>query len=137
MKKLLFNLKLSKCIFAVIVIINLILPIYNNQIMKFNVFQLVAIGIWGYGLLSHLGYFKTQVFDGSEGKIMYEPNTPIVKIGFLRIVELIYFLVLKRDVFNWKVFLILLACDVFYIVFLIMDKSRYVFEMEENEDEIH
>lgn len=136
MKKLLFNLHVSKGIFAVLVFINLVLPLYSGQIMKFNLFQLIIVLVWSYGLLSHLGFFKTQVSDGTEGKILYEPNTPIVQIGILRLIELIYFLALKREVFNWKVFILLIVWDVFYIIFLLLDKSRYVFEMEE-EDELY
>lgn len=130
MKKLKFNLTLSKVIFTIILICNLVLPL-TGKIMQINVLQFVACGIWAYGLLSHLGYFKTQVSDGSDGIIRYEPNTPIIQISMVRLMEFLYYFLINTGIVNWTVFAVLVVLDVSYIIFLLLDKANYVFEMEE------
>lgn len=132
MKKLKVNLVLSKVIFIILLICNLALPL-TGKVMQLNLFQLILCGIWAYGLLSHLGYFKTQVSDGSDGIIRYEPNTPIIPIGLLRIAEFLFYFLIRKDIINWSIFLGLLIGDLVYLMFLLLDKANYVFEMEDED----
>lgn len=132
MKKLKVNLVISKGIFIIILVCNLVLPLTGN-IMQLNLFQSILCIIWVYGLLSHLGYFKTQVSDGSDGVIRYEPNTPIVQVGLLRLAEFIYYFLIRKSVINWTIFIGLIVGDVIYIMFLLLDKANYVFEMEDED----
>lgn len=134
MKKLLANLLISKVIYGIILVINLCLPL-TGQIMDFDLFQIIIVLIWTYGVLSHHGYFKTQVSDESEGTIKYEPNTPILQIILLRFLEFVYLWFTQLDVVNWKIFAGLVLADTVYVGFLLMDKATYVFEMDTEEDD--
>lgn len=134
MKKLLVNLTISKCICFVIVFCNLAFPVYQGQCFKLIPFQLVLIGFWVYGLLAHLGYFKVQVAK-EDGKLIYEPNTPILQIAFCRLLELGYFLLAKRSVVNWKVFVVLVFMDAIYIAFMLLDKANYYYEIDGGDDD--
>lgn len=135
MRKLLSNLKISKIIYAVILFCNLVLPL-QGEFMKLDVLQLIAVIIWTYALLSQLGYFRTQISDGSDGVIRFEPNTPIIQICLLRAIQFGYLFMIKKEIVNWKVFIIVFVLDMFYLVFLLFDKSRYVFEMEGEDENI-
>lgn len=134
MKKLMTNLTISKGMCFVVVFCNLAFPLYNNAYFKVIPLQLLLIVFWLYGLLGHLGYFKTQIAK-EDDKIIYEPNTPILQIAFCRIVEIAYFLIAKKDVVNWKVFAVLVFMDIIYIAFMLLDKSAYYYEMDASDEE--
>jgi hypothetical protein len=87
------------------------------------------MGFWVYGLLSHLGYFKRQVSADEDGKIKYEVSVPIVQIGLIRMAQAGYYLLRKLSV-NWVVFIILIALDVIYVAFILLDKANYYYESE-------
>ena len=130
MKKLLINLTISKCICFVIVFCNLAFPLYDGQYFKFIPLQLLLIGFWLYGLACHLGYFKVQT-SIENGRKVFEPNVPIVQIAVCRILEIAYFLLAKKKIVNWKVFVILVFMDVLYIAFILLDKAAYYYEMDD------
>lgn len=132
MRRLMVNIYISRCLFLIIAVCNFALPLYNTKQFNTFILQFVIEAVWLYGLLSQAGYFKTPVSDDLDDTIHYEFNIPFLAIGLLRIVETGYFYLVKRDVMNWKMFLVLVIMDVVYTAFLLMDKSRYYFESEDN-----
>lgn len=130
MNKLLANLRISKAIYVVLLLCNLALPLYRGEPMRFTLFQTIDVIIWLYGLLSQLGYFKEQIGEEINGKTLYENKVPFLQVGIIRIIEAAYLRLFKNDVVDWRVLAVLVGLDVFYAVFLLIDKARYVFESE-------
>lgn len=116
-RSILFNLKIMKIGYAILVIVNLTLPLVTTRVLQFSIFQILVIAFWSWGMLSGLGYFKQ--------------STPIIQIGFLRIVEAGYYLLFNRSGVNWVVFGILLFFDIAYLTFLLVDKANYKYVYEE------
>lgn len=116
-KSMMFNLTIMKVGFVIILITNLLLPIYKDTYFQFSLFQGVAVCIWLYGLLTGLGYFNQ--------------NTPILAISILRIAEAGYYAILHLQRTNWIIFMIFIILDVIYLSFLLVDKANYRYETEE------
>lgn len=133
-KAVLFNLWVSKAFYTIIVILNILLSTTRGKlIFRPTIFSFVAILIWTYGMLAHMGYFKYEVGRSEDGNIQYESKIPIVQIGVLRIMQVGYGL-LKLKTTNWVPITILIVCDAIYIIFLLMDKGRYYYESECEEE---
>ena len=135
MKKLLFNLKISKLIYTIILFCNIVLPWKRGIYVQLNIFNCIVITFWTYGVLSHLGYFLKPVSDDENGKVVYETNIPIVQVGFTRIAQVAYFFVFRRDIVDWRVIAGLIVLDVFYVIFMLLDKSGYYYESEDMSSE--
>lgn len=129
MKKLVFNLKVSKIIYFLIVLLNLFLPLYPGKIVNANVFQFAIMVIWLYGILCQHGYFKRQVSRNEDGKIRYEWNIPIVPIGLTRIAQIAYYLIREVN-FSIPIFVAFVVIDVLYVAFMLMDNYTYYYESE-------
>lgn len=130
MKKLLINLTISKGLCFIVVLCNLVFPLYQGQYFKFIPLQIILIVFWLYGLACHLGYFKVQT-SLEDGKRIYEPSIPIIQIAACRIIETTYFWFAKKGVVDWKIFIILVGMDVIYIIFILLDKATYYYEVDE------
>lgn len=130
MKKLLFNLKISKIFYLVIFICNVVFPL-KGKVLNISFFNLVIIILWTYALLSHLGYFLKQVSENEDGVIEYENSIPMVKLAVVRIAEAGYYALFRRDIINWRIYVILVGIDIIYVVFLLFDKGNYYYESEE------
>lgn len=130
MSRLKTTMFLSRIFYLVIVIANVVISVKYEFNIVFNL--LVVLG-WATGFLSSQGY-GCRFVSKIEGKSIYEIKVPIVLIGVLRILQLLlsYF-------FKWKIqfplYLILVALDIVYIIFLVLDNSHYYFELGDDEDE--
>lgn len=116
-KSLMFNTYIMKVGFVLILLTNLFIPVFKDTYFHFSLFQLGAIIIWLFGLLSGLGYFNQ--------------DTPILQIFILRIFEMGWYALLHRQKTNWWMFVIFIILDVVYMAFLLIDKSSYTYETEE------
>lgn len=130
MKKLLFNLKVSRIFYLVIFVCNIVLPL-QGEIFKVSIFNVVMIILWTYTLFSHLGYFLKQVSENEDGEVEYENCIPIVKLGIVRIAEAGYFAMFKKGIVDWRIYAVLIGIDIVYIAFLLFDKANYYYESEE------
>lgn len=130
MKRLLFNVKLSKILCLLIVACNLILPWKKGVFVQFNIFNIVAAILWVYALISQMGYFLVQVSEDENGHYTYENRIPIVQIVVDRVLEILFYLFFKKGVVDWRFIIALIAMDLIYMLFLLMDKSNYYYESE-------
>ena len=116
---------ISFIIFGVIVIVNSTLSIrsrdggYGTCLLN-----LVVIGIWIKGFLGSLGVVKVFLSEDEDGVIVYDTPVPFLGVG---IVEVVYYIVLRRLSINWSVLGGLVLVDVLYTVVLLFDKSSYYY----------
>lgn len=118
-----FNTKAMKVFFVVIVIANLFMPLKitsNGLSFSFSIFNLIVIAITFYALLNGLGYFGQ--------------NIPFLPIGMVRIVQGLFYYIVRPGKFNWYGFIVLVIIDAFFILFLFMDRRNYTYVEEEDED---
>ena len=132
--KLMVNLRISTFLCIAIIVCNLFLPLYSNKVVNVNLFEFIIIGLWIFGTISHHGYFLQQTSHNEDGVITYESRLPIVQIGLVRIFQIIYYLIRKVKI-SWVVLLILIALDVIYIAFILLDKSNYYYETKEEDEQ--
>lgn len=119
-----FNTKLMKVFYIVLVIANLFVPLKKSTggyVFSISIFNIIALGILFYALLIGLGYFRH--------------NIPFLWLGVLRIVQGLYKFLIHPENFNWYGFLILVLMDVFFIFFLLMDKRNYSYVEEEDDSD--
>ena len=55
----------------------------------------------------------------------------MVKLAVVRIAEAGYYALFRRDIINWRIYVILVGIDIIYVVFLLFDKGNYYYESEE------
>jgi len=131
MGKLFFNLRLSKIFFLVIFVCNIALPWEKGVILKINVFHIIVVLSWLYGVMSQHGYFLKQVSVDEDGITKYEFDIPIIQVGATRVAEIVYFLLFKRGIVDWRVIAGLVVSDLLFIGFMLLDKMSYYYESEE------
>lgn len=132
-KPLRFFLIFSRIVYAAVLAVNLLLPIFDGKWADPPVFQKIICGVWTYGMLCSLGYFKKPVSREVDGVIKYEISVPILPIGLLRIAEALFYGFISRVHVDWRMFLICVGLDVFYVALILMDKSNYYYEGIETE----
>ena len=123
-KAIMFNTKLMKVFYIVLVIANLFVPLKKSTdgyVFSISIFNIIALGILFYALLIGLGYFRH--------------NIPFLWLGVLRIVQGLYKFLIHPENFNWYGFLVLVLMDVFFIFFLLMDKRNYSYVEEEDDSD--
>lgn len=105
---------------VLISILNLILPIYKNNVHGYkSVFQWILILVYVYGYLYQSGLLLGQ-------------KIPIVQIAVCRIFELmLHTMILKNQGINWTVFIALIIMDFIYIILLMFDKLNYEYIKED------
>ena len=119
---------ISFIIFGVIVIVNSTLSIrsrdggYGTCLLN-----LVVICIWIKGFLGSLGVVKVFLSEDEDGVIVYDTPVPFIGVGIVRVVEVVYYIVLRRLSVNWSVLGGLVLVDVLYTVVLLFDKSSYYY----------
>ena len=123
------NIYIARVFYAILVILNVLVPVYAGKSINTFFAQYLVLIFWGYAILSQAGIFKVPVPSDVDDDIHYEANVPLLQVGLTRILEAVYFAVLKGDVVNWKVFIVYIVLDALFASFLLMDKSRYYFEM--------
>ena len=89
--------------------------------------NLVVIGIWIKGFLGSLGVVKVFLSEDEDGVIVYDTPVPFLGVGIVRVVEVVYYIVLRRLSINWSVLGGLVLVDVLYTVVLLFDKSSYYY----------
>ena len=115
-RAILFNLTLIKCVFIVIVLFNMFLPLYYPARLGItSVFQWIVVAVHLYGMLNGVGVFIKQ-------------NIPIVQIVIVRILETLWYVFMPWASFNWAPYAIVLFLDVVFIFILLMDKATYKYE---------
>lgn len=120
-RNLMFNVSVMKIIYVLIVICNLLLPIRRDVFISISPLQIVAVIIWLFGLLGGMGYF--------------DQRTPILPIGILRFIEVLYYAVLRTKYINWVSFCVYLILDIIFVAFLFFDKANYMYVKEDSTDE--
>lgn len=123
-KAIMLNTKIMKIFFVVIVIANMFIPLKatsNGIAISFSIFNLIVIGITFYSLLNGLGYFGQ--------------NIPFLAVGFVRIIQGLFYYIIRPGTFNWYGFIILVILDVLFILFLFMDRRNYSYIEEEDDEE--
>jgi len=124
-KSIMFRPMLMKVLFVIIAVLNVGITLNTEKGWTFNLFQFVIVGVWFYATLCALGHFciPANVIQGDME--LYEARTPIMPLGFIRIVECGFHWVVNPKTFNWKLFLIVIGVDLFFLFFLLLDKSSY------------
>lgn len=120
-RNLMFNVHVMKLIYVLVVFCNLLLPIRRDTLFCISPLQIVAVIVWLFGLLGGMGYF--------------DQRTPILPIGILRFVEVLYYGVLRTNYINWIGFAIYVVLDIIFMAFLFFDKANYTYVKEEATDE--
>ena len=120
-RNLMFNIKVMKILYLVIVCLNIFLPIKAGMIFYLSIPQIIICFIWLFGLLNGMGYFSQHL--------------PILPIGITRFIEILYYGVLRGSM-NWWAFAIQVMVDIIYFTFLVFDKSNYTYEREVTQDGI-
>ena len=129
--------QILKVLFAIFCMLNLAIPLSNDGIWKFSVFQILICIIYFVGLLAGLGILITDTQVRKGDVEIYEQNTSpvIIGLGILRIIEGLFNFIFRRHSFNWKYFSFLIVIDLIYIMFLLIDKARYGYAKEINHDD--
>lgn len=128
---------LAHAIGIIDIMLNLILPVLNTKKFGLSFFSIVAILLYVYALLCENGYIKSVAEYGEDGKsFRYETSVPSLQIGFVRIVQLLFYALFKKNEIIILNFAILLIVDLLFVVVLLLDGSSYYYEsVEENGDD--
>lgn len=117
-RNLMLNVTLMKIFYVCLVLVNILLPVQRNTFFSTNLLQIIVVIVWFFGLLGGMGYFDQM--------------TPVLPIGIVRFVELIYYGFLKEGYLNWIAFVIYVGLDIIYMTFLFFDKAGYEYKKEED-----
>lgn len=124
----------SKILILVEIFANLVLSVNTEKKLGLGIFSVLIVIFWLYGFLGSLGYLKKTVSEDEDGVIVFDTPIPIIQIGILRILQFGYFMWRKRTVFNYRVFIVLIAIDVVYLIALLLDKGSYYYMSISEED---
>ena len=135
-KRMRFYLALIKIAFAISVILNVILPTSENGWLHPSPINFVVIGIWFYGLLCALGYFrKATTEEDSNGVIEYEIKVPFTPVIVTRALQLAYMLLFRKVSAYFLPYFVLLISDlVVMLIYLVYKASFYYISMPAGED---
>ena len=130
-KRMRFYLVLIKIAFAISVILNLVLPTSEGSWLHPSPINFVVIGIWFYGLLCALGYFrKATTEEDSNGVIEYEIKVPFTPVIVTRTLQLVYMLLFQKVSAYFLPYFVLLVSDlVVMLVYLVYKASFYYISM--------
>lgn len=120
-------LQLSKIVFVLIVVVNLILTVNTKHVFGFSLFNFIALLIWTYGFISSLGFIKTVASEEEDGSIIYETRLPFLWVAVVRLAQLGYYQFLSKADMNFIYFIILVVLDSLYTILLLIDKSSYYY----------
>lgn len=122
-------------IFAVLIAVNIVLPVYGgDSIVNVNPWGVIDIIIATTGVLGCAGILLQPV-SKSGNKTVYSSTTPILPIGIFRGLQLAWFY-LFGGTLNVVMYAILCSVDVILIVAMLVDKSLYSYESESEESEV-
>lgn len=131
-RRILFVSNLIKVLTVVVCVVNLFMPLYDNFVWKFSVFQLFAVFVWIYAGLTATGYFCKNQHIEKNGMILYEQNLslPVILLGLNRIAESLYYFLFRRSRIDWPMYGILILLDVLVFIVLFVDKMNYGYAKE-------
>lgn len=121
-KAILFNTKIMKVFFVILVLANVFIPLKitsDGVTFSFSIFNLIVIIVTFYALLNGLGYFGQ--------------NIPFLAVGLVRVIQCLFYYLIRPGSFNWYGFIILVILDVLFILFLFMDRRNYTYVEEEDD----
>lgn len=119
-RNLMVNITIMKILYVLTLFINLLIPIKRSTFFYVSLFQIIIVIIWFFGLLGGMGFF--------------DQRTPILPIGVVRLIEIIYYGVIRTGFINWIALGIYIIFDIIYIAFLFFDKANYEYKSEVFED---
>lgn len=115
-----FRPMLMKVLFVGIAILNVGMPLNSVNGWSLDLFQLVMVGIWFYATLCALGHFCIPMNVIQGDMELYEVRTPIIPLGFLRIIECGFHWIVNPKTFQWRFFGILIVFDLLFLFFLLL-----------------
>lgn len=130
---MMFLLRIAFVLYIFIVLLNLFINITGTGRINHDLFTILIIAVWTYGILCSNGYFKRTASKAPNGVITYTTNIPIVQIGFIRVFEFLWFVFLSKKEFNLKYFFVCVAFDLLLVILLLIDKSSYYYESVEED----
>lgn len=122
-KNLMVNITIMKVLYVVTLFINLLVPVKRNTIFYVSVFQIVVVIVWFFGLLGGMGFF--------------DQRTPILPIGIIRFIEIIYYGVIRAGFISWISIGVYIIFDIIFVAFLFFDKANYEYVTEVSENGKH
>lgn len=134
-KSLMFKPAFIRFLWIVIVALNWVLPLRQDYVWNFSLFRVIITIIWTYGMLTATGVLCVNTHVRENGMILYEQNTSavITSLGIMRILQVVYYALLRRTTVSWTIFIVLTVLDVVYLLIIILDKSSYGYAVEEKE----
>jgi len=131
-RSILFVPQVTKALALVICGLNLVAPLYRGFAWHFSVFQILAVAIWIFAALTATGHFCKNLHTEQDGMMLYEQNlSPVViLIGLNRIIEVAYYFLFRRVNIQWAMIGFLVVVDVFFLIFLYVDKMHYGYAKE-------
>lgn len=132
MKRVFLNLQISKVFYVLILIANIVVDVRGGFPNR-NIIQYFVIMVLGYGLLCQHGFFKKEI--KREGTVIeYEQSVPTLAWGVSRLVQWVFYYMLRAEDVIMGRFWFLVILEVLYIAFLLYDKSKYYYESREIPD---
>ena len=116
-KEMMLNLYVLRGIYILLILVNLVLPIFSKTLGFKDIFQWIIIGVHTKGQLNAWGYF--------------EQGVPILSVGFLRIGQVIVHSFIGSNTINWSFYIIVLLVDFTYLFLMFIDKSSYEYRKDE------
>lgn len=117
-KEMMLNLYVLRGIYILLILVNLVLPIFSKSIGFKDLFQWIIIGVHTKAQLNAWGYF--------------EQGIPILSIGFLRIGQIAFHSFIGSNPINWSFYVIVLLVDFAYLFLMFIDKSSYEYRKDED-----
>lgn len=116
-KEMMLNLYVLRGIYILLILVNLVLPIFSKTLGFKDIFQWIIIGVHTKAQLNAWGYF--------------EQGVPILSIGFLRIGQVAVHSFIGSNPINWSFYIIVLLVDFTYLFLMFIDKSSYEYRKDE------
>lgn len=112
--------------------VNLIIPLRVGFVWKFSIFQLVVAVTWIFAMLTSTGVLCRNLHEVQNGMALYEQNLApaLLIIAVTRILEFLFYFILRRSSINWTLFIIIVIADVILFVILYFDKLNYGYAKE-------
>ncbi|GAA0101605.1 hypothetical protein UT300012_23200 [Paraclostridium bifermentans] len=116
-KQMMLNLYVLRGIYILLVLVNLVLPIFSKSLGFQDIFQWIIIGVHTKGQLNAWGFFTQKV--------------PTLSVGFLRIGQIAFHSFIGSNHINWSFYIIVLLVDFAYLFLMFIDASSYEYRKDE------
>lgn len=126
---------LATVLYAIIVLINVVLPVMSTEKLNVSLFTIAIIICWTIAVLSANGYIK-QVAERMDDCIVYDTIIPLFPATFIRVVQLAWYFLRHRENFKIGIFILDVIFDIVFVAILFADKSNYYYmSVEEDKDD--